>query len=203
MLVYNIKCDILACRNLFLRSLMDGHARRVIGKGMQMEDYLVDILPLISGAQNEITFAFSFTLEADFPGAAFQSPFSVSGKVRSMDGYMEMEAHADGKYKTFCDRCAIELERELSVAITKPVVRPGDLTEDADPDDYIVAEGKSIDVGREIEEELILSFPTKHLCREDCLGLCQRCGKDLNEGPCGCVTKEINPIWEKIRKDFE
>lgn len=168
-----------------------------------MESHLVDILPLISGAQNEISFAFSFTLEADFPGVTFQSPFSVSGKVRSMDGYMEMKADAEGSYKTFCDRCAIELERKLAVTITKPVVRRGDLTEDADPDDYIVAEGKSIDVEREIEEELILSFPTKHLCREDCLGLCQRCGKDLNEGPCGCVTKEINPIWEKIRKEFE
>lgn len=37
-----------------------------------------------------------------------------------------------------------------------------------------------------LEDNIILSLPMRFLCREDCKGLCGVCGKDLNEGECGC-----------------
>lgn len=55
-----------------------------------------------------------------------------------------------------------------------------------------------------LEEE----FPFRILCREDCAGLCPRCGKDLNEGSCQCESDEIDPrlaplkdILEKMKKN--
>ena len=41
--------------------------------------------------------------------------------------------------------------------------------------------------------DLLLALPTKHLCREDCRGLCPRCGKNLNEGLCGCREDKVDP----------
>ena len=38
------------------------------------------------------------------------------------------------------------------------------------------------------------------LCREDCKGLCPHCGKDLNEGPCGCEPRQIDPRLEALKK---
>ena len=38
----------------------------------------------------------------------------------------------------------------------------------------------------------VLSMDSKFLCREDCKGLCCRCGKDLNDGPCGCQP-DVDP----------
>ena len=47
-------------------------------------------------------------------------------------------------------------------------------------------EGDRVDLSEILREQLELHEPMKHLCREECLGLCQRCGKNLNDGPCGC-----------------
>ena len=43
-----------------------------------------------------------------------------------------------------------------------------------------------IDFDPEIRDQLILSYPVKPLCRQDCKGLCFKCGQDLNQGSCNC-----------------
>ena len=48
-----------------------------------------------------------------------------------------------------------------------------------------------------------VKFPVRFLCDEDCKGLCPKCGKDLNEGECSCVTKEVDPRLEPLRKLLE
>jgi uncharacterized protein len=60
-------------------------------------------------------------------------------------------------------------------------------------------EGDRIDLDEIIREQIILSEPTKHLCQEACKGLCQKCGKDLNEGPCSCVEEPHNPRWDILK----
>lgn len=45
-----------------------------------------------------------------------------------------------------------------------------------------------IDLNPQIREEIILDYPIKLLCREDCRGLCLNCGKNKNEGGCNCAT---------------
>ena len=40
---------------------------------------------------------------------------------------------------------------------------------------------------------------TKFLCSEDCKGLCPRCGKNLNLGPCGC-RKEPDPRFAVLEQ---
>ena len=46
--------------------------------------------------------------------------------------------------------------------------------------------GTELDVDTLVLLEILVNWPSKVLCREDCKGLCPNCGKDLNEGPCGC-----------------
>lgn len=45
---------------------------------------------------------------------------------------------------------------------------------------------KLIDISKDIREEILLSYPLKPLCKEDCLGLCPKCGQNLNEKKCSC-----------------
>ncbi len=60
-----------------------------------------------------------------------------------------------------------------------------------------------IDIDRIIIDQINLSIPFKPLCSEECKGLCPVCGKNLNEGPCGCEVKKsdprINLIIENMR----
>jgi uncharacterized protein len=45
-----------------------------------------------------------------------------------------------------------------------------------------------------------MEFPLRFLCHDDCKGLCQRCGKNLNEGECDCSKKEIDPRMAPLQK---
>ena len=58
--------------------------------------------------------------------------------------------------------------------------------------------GKQIDLSQAVREQILLSVPASPLCREDCKGLCPRCGKDLNDGDCGCDRKAIDPRWSAL-----
>ena len=57
-----------------------------------------------------------------------------------------------------------------------------------DNDDYIVADGESIELNEIALTDILLSLPTKNLCKDDCKGLCMVCGCDLNETQCDHVN---------------
>jgi uncharacterized protein len=67
-------------------------------------------------------------------------------------------------------------------------------------DEYIVVVDSCVELDEAVKEELMLEFPKKLLCSEDCLGLCPKCGKPKKEGDCGCVTKEIDPRLAVLKK---
>jgi uncharacterized protein len=49
-----------------------------------------------------------------------------------------------------------------------------------------------------LREQVFLSLPARTLCREDCKGLCPRCGRDLNSEPCACDTAPADPRWSAL-----
>jgi len=59
--------------------------------------------------------------------------------------------------------------------------------------------GKEIDLAPAVREQILLHIPPPPLCRDDCLGLCPRCGKDLNDGECGCDRAVIDPRWAALK----
>ena len=59
-------------------------------------------------------------------------------------------------------------------------------------DEYMLVPTMRFDLEGLATEDVLLYLPSKFLCREDCKGICPTCGKDLNDGPCGC-KKEIDP----------
>jgi uncharacterized protein len=59
--------------------------------------------------------------------------------------------------------------------------------------------GDVIDVTEVVRQQLVLALPIAPRCRDDCRGLCPRCGADLNDGPCGCAPHEVDPRLEALR----
>lgn len=68
--------------------------------------------------------------------------------------------------------------------------------EEADEDTY---EGKELDLRPAVREQILLSLPSAPVCSEDCKGLCAKCGKDLNEGECGCDRTVMDPRWAALK----
>lgn len=46
--------------------------------------------------------------------------------------------------------------------------------------------GPEIDLSPYVWEELVFALPSRFLCKENCLGLCPRCGASLNHERCTC-----------------
>jgi len=84
-----------------------------------------------------------------------------------------------------CRRCLAPLRVPIRQAVEALFTADPDVEDD--PSVYpIDPRATEVDVRPAVREELILAAPEYPLCREDCRGLCPRCGADLNAGPCGC-----------------
>ena len=59
-----------------------------------------------------------------------------------------------------------------------------------------------MDTDRLVYDEILIGFPMKVLCREDCRGICAVCGANLNEGECGCDRTVPDPRMAVIRDIF-
>ncbi len=102
-----------------------------------------------------------------------------------------------GTLETECRRCLMPLvvavDGELSL-----LYRPAG-TEVSDDERLLPARGRELDLVEPVREEVMLAAPQYAVCREGCKGLCPRCGKNLNEGPCGCTEDEADERWAPLR----
>ena len=56
-----------------------------------------------------------------------------------------------------------------------------------------------LDVSGDVREDILLEIPGYPLCKADCKGLCPRCGRNLNQGACGCPPPEAGPsAWSAL-----
>lgn len=102
-----------------------------------------------------------------------------------------------------CARCAEEFEqtseRGFRFVLTPKAVGYDD-ENDAEDLELSVYEGDEVDLSPLIREQLLLSLPTRPLCREDCRGLCPRCGANLNLVQCGCAAADADPRLSALHK---
>ena len=122
----------------------------------------------------------------------------LDGTVTCTGGVLALECSVKTQISTSCARCLKEIELPLDFDFSETLVLAGQESS-ADADSVIFFEGKEIDVGELAINNLLLNLSTKYLCKDDCLGLCPKCGKNLNEGSCDCDFVEIDPRWEKLK----
>ena len=105
-------------------------------------------------------------------------------------------------YVAQCARCLSPVTGEFTLDLEKTVA-PRDLLGDLDEsklDEFAIIEDGFLDMDEQLFEQLEMEFPLRFLCKEDCKGLCQRCGKNLNEGDCSCNKREIDPRLAPLQK---
>jgi len=116
----------------------------------------------------------------------------VSGSLTRLErGYL-VSVGVRARAQAPCDRCLAPTLLDLEGAVEETV---GDPDEPSD----VPFDGETIDLLPLVNEAGILAWPTKVLCRAECRGLCRRCGKDLNTGPCGCTEEESDPRFDVLK----
>lgn len=116
------------------------------------------------------------------------SPFA-EGQIRNMAGALTLTGTIKAEMVCICDRCSNEFHCNKELPLEVKIA--ADLSDEDNPEIFAL-EGNWLDLSDVLETCFVLSTETKFLCREDCAGLCPICGKNLDDGPCGC-KKEIDP----------
>ncbi len=112
-----------------------------------------------------------------------------------------------------CKRCLKTVATEEQVELTRtyvpedqavpaPAEHKGEDSEGSFHPDLVDEEtyaGKELDLAPAVREQILLQIPPSPLCDELCKGLCPKCGKDLNEGECGCDRSVMDPRWAALK----
>ena len=125
-------------------------------------------------------------------------PVKAEGTVRNTAGVLVMKGMITTCIHGICDRCAAEFDRELEIPIDAVLVT--ELANEENEDEWVFTlEGDSADLDDIVRTIFVLNMDSKLLCSDDCKGLCCRCGKNLNDGPCSC-EKEIDPRLAALKQ---
>ena len=128
-------------------------------------------------------------------------PVLASGTVRNTAGVLVMTGRITTTIHGVCDRCASDFDRDVEIPID--VVLVTELSNEENEDEWVFPlEGDSADLDDIVRTVFVLNLDSKLLCKEDCSGLCHRCGKNLNEGPCNC-QKELDPRFAALKQLLE
>jgi uncharacterized protein len=145
-------------------------------------------------------------------------PSQLTARLEKVEDGVLLRASLSPKLTTECSRCLDPVEVVVPVSFTLSLIpearaatRQGLEDDGAGPEganrgsfdpteaDEEVFKGKTIDLEPLVREQIILALPMETLCQEGCQGLCPHCGKDLNEGACGCSQRTGDPRWEKLK----
>jgi len=127
----------------------------------------------------------------------FDKPFHVTGVIENKAGVVEMRLSIKGEFDTFCARCLKPVKEYLDLKSEYFLVTE---RQNADNDKLILVEDNSLDLSEIVINNILIGMPLKSLCRENCKGLCPKCGKDLNLGDCDCPKKEIDSRFAVLKE---
>ena len=166
---------------------------------------ILDAGPLLRGEVDRIDIDYMLSPQS-LDGITINTDAHVTGSLTDNAGYMRLLLRAELEYSGECARCLAPVSDVFSLDFERTVVTEGTLSDEQLEehfDEYAVLDNAMLDVDEELREELILGFPSKLLCSEDCPGLCSKCGKPLRDGDCGCPTKEIDPRLAILKTFFD
>ncbi len=136
----------------------------------------------------------------------FASPITVTLTLSRSGQVVLLRSRIEAMVEWLCARCLEPFSRPLAseYAITlkpKPSLpMPEEVElrrEDVETEFY---EGEEINVAPLVQDQVLLALPQKAVCREDCRGLCPKCGKNLNQEGCRCPEESIDPRLAVLKK---
>ena len=115
---------------------------------------------------------------------------------------IRVEGNMNVAFGAVCDRCVEETTVKLELTFDRTVSPNTEDTDLDEADDLAFIEGFQIDIEAFVYNEIIVNWPLKILCKEDCKGVCPVCGQNLNEKECGCDTFVPDPRMAVLKDIF-
>lgn len=117
-------------------------------------------------------------------------------------GKARIEGSVSLTFQVSCDRCLTEMPMTMTIDFEHYVVSPETESGAEDADENGFMDGYQMDVEALVYGEILVNWPSKILCRQDCRGICLKCGQNLNLADCGCDTFVPDPRMAAIQDIF-
>lgn len=138
----------------------------------------------------------------------WREPIEWSGTIQRFGADIYCRGTSRADIVQPCSRCLKDVSLTLKVGATFFFVPDrsveGEGNEEvevaSEESDMYLYDGGEVGLREPVRDSLIMAVPLQPFCREDCQGLCSRCGADLNDGPCGCAPEAVDPRWEVLAR---
>ena len=138
-------------------------------------------------------------------GARVVGETAVRGSASRKGEQVRLRGEIRTEVELLCDRCAAPERAPLAVEfdtsfIPHEVEAAKEENVELAPEDLLLSayDGEAVELDELVREQILLALPSRHLCKEDCKGLCPKCGTDLNAGSCSCEQGEVDPRWSAL-----
>ena len=167
---------------------------------------LIDISEIVSCENKEITKEVSIELNSfisklgEFP-ITKKAPIDIRIANRESKRLL-IQGDVDLTVSIPCSRCLEDVPTDIHFSVDKELELNGSEVNDEEMEvtDYLI--GLNLDIDKLIYGEILVNWPMKVLCKEDCKGICKVCGMNLNKGNCDCQRTELDPRMAAIQDVF-
>ncbi len=164
------------------------------------------IISIADSLRKAVTKDLDFSFEApanellEKEGTAFTSPITVRGSVRAKAGELDLAVDVAAKVRQVCSRCLDEFEEEIHLRIDESWAQ---VVSEDDMETMPLSEGDTVDLTDLLTKDIISSLPMQPLCSENCKGLCQNCGANLNRETCDCDKEQVDERFAALKDLFK
>lgn len=136
-------------------------------------------------------------LDAEPENAVLEGMIEVVGALEKTGDAFRVSGEVRVRRIFVCDRCLAEKSVREVYPFAEEFRRAGCGETDAEA---TVFEGDVIDLAPLVRDTILAAQPIRNLCRPDCMGLCPKCGADLNRGDCGCDREVLDIRLEALKE---
>ena len=153
---------------------------------------IIDLKKIFVNEDSSMPLSYALDLsDVEYMGIyPLKKPVELNGSIENKASLIRFCAEISYEFDAPCDRCGVDTVKRHTVEVEKSLASS---IEGEDSDTILLVPDMKLDLDEFLYSEVIMSLPMKHVCSEMCKGICQKCGKNLNEGDCGCEKKEIDP----------
>ncbi len=144
-------------------------------------------------------------IDLDIDGTKLAGDARFQGETERVDDKAHVRGAVNAEVLVDCTRCLVPVARKFEILFDDIFVDPSDEPADTEVildtdalDESIAIDGK-IDLAEVVREQIILALPDQVYCRDDCKGLCPKCGSNRNLIDCRCIEEEIDPRWSALK----
>lgn len=156
---------------------------------------LIDVTNLVKGESLEVSF--SQTMDIPHGVDTCSAEVTVTGSLTNNGSEFTFNGKVNAVLSLDCDLCLNTYKTEISSDMFEIYAR----NSDSDKEVWDFSD-KTINLKPAVITNILLTMPMQAVCSDDCKGLCQVCGHNLNDGDCSCDKGYVNPTFEELLNLF-